>query len=150
MSLQTGWYEKGRVYIMRFAGTVTAADLQAAAEISIEILSSFRHRPVHSISDLAGIQQIDFSIDEILRLPNAPRGAPRPGWTLLVDSPDDVGSIVQLLVQRHDLQCQNFSTVEDALAFLNRADGSLPALLPMRNIFKKATGMLPTIAVDEP
>jgi hypothetical protein len=126
MPYEVKWLVEGRVIYQRLYGTITLEEYQEVQKLG-QVLFDQRKPPViHTLVDVMKLEKSP-SIGEIMRLPH-PKNPEGMGWMVL--SIENalfrfIGSVVAQFVVKNFKLTRN---LEEACAFLNHMDSTLPPL----------------------
>ena len=128
MTLETEWLEPGRVLLLRIAGDVNIADLQATIAATREARQHVipNHR-FHTVTDLTAIGKIPLTITELKNALHELGEIRSSGWAVVISNANPVVHfMVTTLAQLFNFRVRIFTDLEEGLAFLYQIDETLP------------------------
>lgn len=132
MPIESAWYFEKRVLYVRFAGEVTAAEVEAFAQ-KMSVWQAKGTLPVHLITDHRAQAMPAPHVENLhLALRNFvhPDCGSVPGWQLRIGRHALLANMMATVVRQVKNQRQRrFETMGAALAFLQEQDPTLPNLL---------------------
>jgi hypothetical protein len=132
MSLQMHWYLENRVILVRWPEIVTPEIVIEFVNRSVEFWESSSEPVVHTILDTNAIQRIPNLA--AMRKAVVRMNHPRAGWGIGYGISNSlVKMIIQVTTSVTGLPFRYADTLDEALAFLNHMDATLPDLMLYKN-----------------
>lgn len=130
MPYQISWLVKERVLYFELFGVLSSDDFHAMMTEGRALVDGGQ-APVHIITDLTAVEKTDVGIEEFRQ-----RGrdrSPNLGFSVNVTPRRTERLVTSIAARVMGFNSRHFSTLEKAIAFLQRMDTSLPDLeLPAR------------------
>src|SRR5258707_15767491 len=118
------WYLENRILLNRVSGVVAIDDFREVHQFNLEQLK-VGTAPIHIIIDTTRVEQFDLSLVEFQQVLGRPT-EPTMGWLVLVGNDTMARFLAAITTQFLKTQGRMFSTMGEALAFLQAVDLSLP------------------------
>lgn len=135
MTVQTGWYEVGRVYYLQFSGVVETSDVRWAIRLSRSAIVDYRDHVGHSVTDVSQVTQFNLPLRDFIDALEGLHEIKGRGWATVIGSRATfINFSLQTISQHFGFRLAMFPTLEAGLTFLNQVDHTLPPLLPVREI----------------
>ena len=128
MKYRISWYVEGRVVITEHFQAVTTEEVAQMDKAYVTLLEQSDAVLVHFLFDL---RQHD-SVPDLKTMSHMEfTKHPRFGWTIVVGHINPITRfLVSTVAQINKARFRSFTTMEDALRFLQEMDSSLPDLTP--------------------
>lgn len=127
MNYQITWYVEGRVVLSQHLHTATPADV---AQMDVEYLALLEQADVPLVHFIFDMSQQD-SVPDLKTMANMQfTKHPRMGWSIVVGTLNPITRfLVSTVAQINKARFRSFTTLEEALRFLQDIDASLPDLM---------------------
>jgi hypothetical protein len=124
------WYIEKRIIHDRVSGVFTLDDWRIVHEYNIEQLK-VGIAPIHIIIDTRRVEKFDFTLQDFQMVLGKPK-EPAMGWFILVGTDTMARFLASFATQLVKTNGRMFSTLEEAVAFLQEVDVTLqkPAVKP--------------------
>ena len=128
MKYRISWYLEGRVVITEHFQAVTPEDV---AQMDKEYVAHLEQSDAALVHFLFDLRQHD-SVPDLKTMSHMEfTKHPRFGWTIVVGNINPITRfLVSTVAQINKARFRSFTTMEDALLFLQEMDSSLPDLTP--------------------
>ena len=129
MTLHISWLLENREMYVEAWGDVSIDDITTSTLYMVDLMEQSEHPLVHIIVVNVGIGKIPLNVIQLQRATRPLLGHPKNGWHVFVNSQSTVIDYsMNLLAQLFKTRWRKVSTVEEARAFLQDVDQSLPPL----------------------
>ena len=141
MPSEVMWYYPERVLFIRFHGNLTENEIADGHAYILNLLASIRHDdPVHFIYDAQYLKNASANILKLRDIAKALTESTQLGWVISVHNSSLVRIVAATVDQLFGKHARHYATVEDAIAFLQKDDETLPDLptsLPSHTILMR-------------
>lgn len=135
------WYYPERVLFTRFHGNLTENEITDGHAYTVNLLESVRHDdPLHFIYDAQYLKNASANILKLQELAKTLTTNPQLGWVISVHDSSLVRIVAATTNQLFGKHSRHYARVEDAVAFLQNDDETLPELplsLPSHTILMR-------------
>jgi len=133
MPMQQDWYVDQRVAFVRFWGEITVHDVVEALDISARLVDEGAQPHVHFLHDWTEINNFPTNIIQIRQKSNvALEDEEKLGWMVVYGLDNRLLRFIsQTVLQVFGIRFRMFETQEEAIAFLNEIDPTLPSIPPI-------------------
>ena len=129
MTFEMGWLEPGRVVFVKFRGEMTVEEIHEESQQLIEYLDNGASPLVHSLVDLTTLDNFPINVGVLNRATVDSLRHPRLGWTVLITDNRMVKYLGAMVTGLSGVRYRTFTSLNEALTFLNEVDSTLPDLL---------------------
>lgn len=130
MPSQISWLLDRRVIFVKFTGEVTVEDLQSFNTSMHEYLDLGQPPLVHIISDSSETNKFPINLGALNKVFFQQRPNPKMGWIVVITANRMLSFVSSMLAQLGKSRFRTFNTMQEAIAFLNDIDVTLPTLVP--------------------
>lgn len=129
MPVEIGWMIPNRISYFRYVGDVTIEELTEASEIGLRLLRGASAPLVHTIQDSREMTSFPNKLGSVMKSVRESLTEPHMGWLLSVGIENDlVRFIATMVAKMTKLRHRIFVEMDDAYAFLQHVDTTLPQL----------------------
>ena len=129
MAYETKWLLPGRVIYMANRGAITVEELQDESLRLIELLEEGEGPLVHLLTDVTELGEFPISVGVLNRASIDALRHPKMGWLLVITDNRMLKYLGSMVTGLSGVRYRAFTSVDEALAFLNEVDSTLPDLL---------------------
>jgi hypothetical protein len=127
MPVEVSWLVENRVVYSRSFGILSVSQVHEAAAQSTQMMDTGT-KFVHLIANATDVEKFSFSLADIARSFRGFPTSPNMGWTLTVSSNTMHRFFASIVVQMGSSRQRVFNTLEEAIAFLQSVDETLPPI----------------------
>ena len=127
MPVEVSWLVENRVIYSRCHGVLSVAEVKEASSQTTRMMNS-GIKFVHQIANATDIERLSFNLTDLMKSFRGFPASPNMGWTLTV-SPNAIHRFISsIVVQMGSSRQRVFNTLEEAIAFLQSIDETLPPI----------------------
>lgn len=131
MPIETTWLVEGRIINARLSGEVTPDDIRQSAAQVVQMIDSSDAELVHALHDATDVQSLPLRMIELRQAVKAAYNHPNLGWTVAFQVDSAVMRFLGNMTSSiFSIRYKIVDTREDALAWLQEMDATLPELSP--------------------
>ena len=127
MPVEVSWLVENRVVYTRSFGVLSISQVHEAAAQSTGMMNT-GIKPVHLITNATDIERFTFNLPDIAKSFRGFPASPNMGWTLTVSPHAMHRFFASIVVQMGSSRQRVFNTLEEAMAFLQSIDETLPPI----------------------
>lgn len=127
MPCEASWLVENRVIYIRSYGVVSVAEIQSTSIQTKQMMDSGT-KFVHMIADSTDVERLTFNLTDLVRSIRGLPTSPNLGWSINVSPNMMYRFMASIISQIASSRQRVFTTLDEALAFLQSMDETLPSL----------------------
>ena len=129
MPYKHGWFLESRIFYNEYWGDVTAEEIRQLAEFNLEYLDHSDAPLVHAFINIEAMGSFPVNLSALRDSTLTTLRHPKMGWLIAYGKNNRfVSFLIPLVTQLFQTRYRLFDTYEEAVAFLQSVDTSLPDL----------------------